>query len=306
MKVKSLFFQLSLSFLVACGSNNPSTKVNLYRNFEDLKDMVAVINHSPADFEGNVPVSATVTINFSGSLSYDSIDSFKIRIIDENGILVPTQLTTSSDRSAVTITPYYNGRQINLLKSTTYHVYTQSLRSEYKSIEIPDYYFKFRTVNEVEGTSNFKVDRISPSGTTILPTSTFQIYFTEPVEPPHSNDVPGRPECSRTEWADAFQVVSIPILTSVNTFRTDTVSGILCLDTSNQKKLTFYPDHDLGVDNQGSLFSDGSVARITIRSTDSLRSATTSHKLAAAKVYNRTVVPGISYLLDWYDQLFGN
>lgn len=297
---QSWFSLIVLSiFISACGSSsssNPNTRPQ-FLNDNNLKDSVSVIDHYPADNTKNIPLDTPIVVQFSGQIDPSSVDHFRVRLENESGRAISGEIVTNSAGTEIKFYPRYNGERQPLQRSTTYYFFVQFLKARTNGLLIAPYVFKFKTLDDPISDGSFRIVRFYPTGDTIKPTQRFSVEFSQEVQ--RTNNGTGA-RCSRTYWADAFQLVSIPILTSGSQGQAITVSGEVCIDSQNAKIMHFNPDRNLGVDGNGRLFDDGSIADLEVRKTDSLRSANTEQGLLKGEHARKWVVPGIAYLITWF------
>lgn len=290
---------LAVTLLNACGASTSLPKTKFVRSNRNLERTVSAISNFPADNSIDVPLDTEITLNYSGRISYGSIDFFKFRVEDEFGIQVPGEIRTSSDQTTLKFVPTQQSRQVGLNPNTTYTVRSRFVEDQ-SGYVVGSYNWQFRTKKAAASTGQFKVLNVLPDDTLLFPGQRISVQFNEIVKPPEIDErLPNEPECSSSLWNDAFQILVVVPLdnngnTEVRTLQPRKICRKIEANGTGQAldTLVFFPL------NSESVLPGASYVDIVIRPTDGLRGNTSGEMLLESTTVRKFVLPDPRMILE--------
>ena len=306
--LKRLFvFSLWLFNLQACGSgeNVSNATFETRLSLDDLEHSIAAIDTFPKPNQNNLPINTRPQIKFSDSIDPEGIDNFRVRLVDQNGAQIPGVVRMSEENTLLTFIP--QSGSTGLQRGNKYTLVQEFVRDRRGTI-ITRNEFDFYTQKSVDVDGRFEIVDIYPQGRFVGSSKLITVEFTDAVALPQIQDV-SDPRCSRTNWVDMFQVINVPILNNGGQLEGNTVSGVACIDRNNPRFLHFNPDEELGINEDGEAFADGSLVRIQIRpparndsdtNTNSSIMSVNGQPLLEGRTEHKVVVPSLEMIMRFF------
>ncbi|PIR23513.1 MAG: hypothetical protein COV44_02440 [Deltaproteobacteria bacterium CG11_big_fil_rev_8_21_14_0_20_45_16] len=296
VNIPTPFNALILGFLLsACaGEDLPTAKFYQRQDPLSLENTVAVVKTTPAADSMNVALTTEIIVDFSGPVTWGSVDAFRFRVEDEFGLPVEGVTSANKERTQLRFSPRRGNLVRPLKESTVYTVHVRYLRND-EDILVSPYHFQFRTKKQDAPSGNFNIVKIHPDSRVIFPSNKIGVEMNEGIALPTANDLPD-PYCSRVQYADLFQIIVVRVYDNDGLTNIYPIQGKACVDKTNPKLIVFYPDADFPI------FPEVSYVDIEIKASDGLRAATSDEALLEGRRESRWVTPNPVTILGW---LFG-